>query len=146
MSKINLSERDVQKLIFIYDNGRPYVAAGVNKVEFNNEDIDNNHCIQYSQNDGTVSIVYTHDLAAITAYYEDAICTVKLLPCAVIDGGAHIKMSNTKGDSPLTNKEKADNRLRKIENSIARYTSRMRGDFCKSNLKPRVRVDKISIV
>jgi len=127
MIKINLSDRDITKLSFVYDNGRPYTAAGIKNVKFNDNDIENNDCITYSQTDGSVSTVYRVDLAAITVYYSDsAIATQKLLPCALIDGGAHIKIRQSKGVSPLSTKEKATARAKRVEGSIKRYTARMK--------------------
>ena len=127
MDKINLSEKDVTKLTFVYDNGRPYVAAGIKRVSYNEIDIDNKECVIYSQTDGKVSTVYRDDLAAVTAYYSDhAIATQKLMDCAMIDGGAHIKMRQPKGVSPMTAKDKANKRAKKIESSIKRYTARLK--------------------
>ena len=126
-STINLSERNVTKLAFVYDNGRPYNAAGIKKVKFNDTDLDDNECISYSQKDGTVSVVYRKDLAAVTVHYEDdAMATQKLLPCAIIDGGAHIKIRQPKGTSPLSTEDKAKQRAKRIKSSIARYTKRMK--------------------
>ena len=135
-TKINLSESNITKLTFIYDNGRPYVAAGIKRVSFNTSDIDNKDCITYSQTDGKVSTVYRDDLAAVTAYYgENAIATQKLMDCAMIDGGAHIKMRQPKGVSPMTAKDKANKRAKKIESSIKRYTARAKRGM-KAPLKP----------
>ena len=126
-TKINLSESSITKLTFVYDNGRPYAAAGIKRVNFNAVDIDNKDCVIYSQTDGKVSIVYREDLAAVTAHYGDnAITTQKLMDCAMIDGGAHIKMRQPKGVSPMTAKDKATKRAKKIESSIKRYTARLR--------------------
>ena len=126
-TKINLSECNVTKLAFVYDNGRPYTAAGINRVNFNSADINNDDCITYSQKDGTVTVVYRDDLAALTVHYgDDGIATQKLLPCAMIDGGAHIKMRQPKGVSPMSAKDKAAKRSKKIESSIKRYTARLK--------------------
>lgn len=127
MEKINLSDEKVTKLTFIYDNGRPYVAAGIKRVSFNVTDIDKKECVTYSQTDGKVSTVYRDDLAAITVYYGDnAVATQKLMDCAMIDGGAHIKMRQPKGISPMSAKDKATKRAKKIESSIKRYTTRIK--------------------
>lgn len=126
MDNINLSDKDVTKLTFVYDNGRPYVASGIKRVSFNDIDIDNKECVTYSQTDGKVSTVYRDDLAAVTVYYADnAIATQKLLDCAMIDGGAHIRMRQPKGVSPMSAKDKATKRAKKIESSIKRYTTRL---------------------
>ena len=126
-ARINLSEHDITRLVFVYDNGRSYTACTINKVDFNDEDIEGNSCISYSQVNGEVSIVYRHDLAALTVHYGDtALATQKLLPCANIDGGAHIKIKQAKGTSPLSSEEKAKHRTKRIKSSIARYTKRMK--------------------
>ncbi len=127
MNRINITPKGITKLSFVYDNGRPYTAAGIKRVEFNDSDIAEKGCITYLQHDGSVSVVYRGDLAAVTAHYGDnAVTTQKLLDCAVVDGGAHIKARQTKGISPLTAKERATHRAKKIESSIKRYTQRMK--------------------
>jgi hypothetical protein len=94
---IRINTLGITKMIFLYDNGKQYVASKIKKVSFNNHDIERKEFIEYSRKDGSVHRVYRDDLAAITVHTFDSVITQRLKDKVIVDTSTRTQKRSGKG-------------------------------------------------